>query len=313
MGCDIHTIVEIRQDGKWQYVEDLPQSFKEQNYRTFACIAGVRDDFGAQVFELKGLPTDISGMHFRFESLRPEEEKIYNSQTVMAFVDSDGNKSERCIKSVEVDNLTYEDIKENVVNHPNPEYLRRYKYPSYSENTDRSKRKYFVCDAYAENGHFETVKYNELYESFENYAKVHLADEYDEDAGDYGYWDVDFSKLGGDYHSASYLTLSELKSANYDRYTAHKYKMDKDFYNVFIAAGGTFPDKFKVVEEPVGTSFITCLREAVYPVVTIMWQPDTVNDDDYAVFKGRRELEAIAAKYHLKSDDDIRIVFAFDN
>lgn len=309
MGCDIHTIVEIRKDGKWQYVPDLPKDFDERNYKTFACLAGVRDDFGNKVFEPKGLPTNLSGTHFRFKSDRQSYEDSYNTKTTTVFVDANGNKSEKWIKATEIDNMTYDDILKNI-KEANPEYLKRYRDPYWSEKG--GERKYYVQDATSQNGHFETVKYTDIYKTFQDYANENLQDEYVADADDYGYWKVDFEDTS-DLHSASYLTLTELKTADYTRYTALKYKMEKEFYDAFKAAGGEFPKKFEVIEEPLATDFFTVIRESVCPVVTVIWQPDEINEEEYSVFRGRKELEEIAVKYGLSSTDDIRIVFAFDN
>lgn len=307
MGCDIHIIVEIRKDGKWEYVPDIPKSLNDRNYKTFACLAGVRDDFGNKVFEPKGLPDDLSGKRFRFNSQRCFYESLYNKDTTTVFVDSDGNKSEWWIKSVEIDNKMYDDIMKNL-KEANPEYVRRYRGPYWSESG--GERKYYVQDAYSQNGHFETIKYSDLYKTFQDYANEHFQDEYDEEANDYGHWEVDFDSC--DFHTPSYLSLQELQDADYSKYTAQKYKMEREFYDEFKSSGGTFPEKFTIFEEPLATDFLTAIRESVCPVVTVMWQPDHIDRSRYNVFNGIDELKEIADKYGV-SPENIRIVFAFDN
>ena len=60
MGCDIHTIVEIKKENTWVGLEDCPKEFDERNYSMFAFLANVRNRFNTKGFEAKGLPDDIS-------------------------------------------------------------------------------------------------------------------------------------------------------------------------------------------------------------------------------------------------------------
>ena len=40
MGCDIHIITEIRKDGKWQWVKEIPESFDSRNYVQLSIFRG---------------------------------------------------------------------------------------------------------------------------------------------------------------------------------------------------------------------------------------------------------------------------------
>ena len=60
MGCDIHIITEIRQNGSWVRVEEIPEVLENRNYSTFAFLAGVRNRFNTKGFEAKGEPDDMS-------------------------------------------------------------------------------------------------------------------------------------------------------------------------------------------------------------------------------------------------------------
>ena len=66
MGCDIHTITEIRKNGKWERVQEVPEEFNCRNYSVFAFLANVRNSFDTQGFQPKGLPEDISALHFDY-------------------------------------------------------------------------------------------------------------------------------------------------------------------------------------------------------------------------------------------------------
>lgn len=73
MGCDIHLITEIRKNGKWERVLDVPKIFNERNYSVFAFLANVRNYWNYNGFEAKGLPEDISGLIFD----KDEDEEDY--------------------------------------------------------------------------------------------------------------------------------------------------------------------------------------------------------------------------------------------
>ena len=60
MGCDIHTVVEIKKENTWVGLEECPKEFDERNYALFAFLAGVRNRFNTKGFEPKGFPDDMS-------------------------------------------------------------------------------------------------------------------------------------------------------------------------------------------------------------------------------------------------------------
>ncbi len=60
MGCDIHTIVEIKKENTWVGLEECLQEFSSRNYALFAFLAGVRNSFNTKGFKTKGFPEDMS-------------------------------------------------------------------------------------------------------------------------------------------------------------------------------------------------------------------------------------------------------------
>ena len=60
MGCDIHTIVEIKKENTWVGLDECPNEFDERNYSLFAFLAGVRNSFNTKGFKPKGFPDDMS-------------------------------------------------------------------------------------------------------------------------------------------------------------------------------------------------------------------------------------------------------------
>ncbi len=75
MGCDIHLITEIRKNGKWERVLEIPETFDKRNYSIFAFLADVRNDWGIKGFKPKGLPEDISSL--TFDKDEDDEEDYY--------------------------------------------------------------------------------------------------------------------------------------------------------------------------------------------------------------------------------------------
>lgn len=68
MGCDIHTFIEKKVNGKWEPIflyridgnhPELAYPYNGRNYELFSILAGVRGWHNALV-DLRGLPTDIS-------------------------------------------------------------------------------------------------------------------------------------------------------------------------------------------------------------------------------------------------------------
>ena len=58
MGCDIHMLIERRDDqGRWHmWTQVFGEAARERNYKRFAALAGVRGDGP----DAKGLPIDLS-------------------------------------------------------------------------------------------------------------------------------------------------------------------------------------------------------------------------------------------------------------
>ena len=77
MGCDIHMITEIRKNGKWERVLEIPETLKSRNYSVFAFLADVRNSWDINGFKPKGLPEDISGLTFDKDE-DEDEEDYYN-------------------------------------------------------------------------------------------------------------------------------------------------------------------------------------------------------------------------------------------
>lgn len=60
MGCDIHTFVEVKKDGKWEFVKGVTP-FDTRNYGIFGLLADVRNYSRVPVIaEARGLPGDLS-------------------------------------------------------------------------------------------------------------------------------------------------------------------------------------------------------------------------------------------------------------
>lgn len=307
MGCDIHIITEIRKEGKWEYVPETPKTLDMRNYTTFAVLAGVRDYFGCQVFEAKGLPGDISNKRFDFISSRDRYLQQYETGIITALCEPDGTLSPvdhriRC----KISKPEYDDIN---TNGDKDSYKSRYTSLGWCETA--GERTYYVYDAAVLNGTLKQVLYKELYSTFDDYLKAYWSDEYDQVADDYGYWRINFDCR--DYHSHSYLSLKELLEADYSNYATEKFKLEKSFYKTFIAAGGEFPSIFTIKEEsPIG-DIADAMREAFNPTVLVSWAMDEESKKNLLVFKGIEELKEIACKYNVENPEDIRIVFAFDN
>jgi hypothetical protein len=54
MGTLIHVLTEIYKDGKWMQIDENPESIVQSGYREYGVLAGVRDSFKQQLFEVKG-------------------------------------------------------------------------------------------------------------------------------------------------------------------------------------------------------------------------------------------------------------------
>ena len=308
MGCDIHMITEIKKEGKWIYVPEVPKSLDQRNYSTFSFLATeVRNSFDTKGFEPRGLPADISGMKFNFESYRPNHLRRYEEDSDMYLLTSDGkyhilHGNEARKTTIEASEELYKKVKEN------PDERYRGAYWSQTGNV----RTYYIQDAEVVGGKWVTLPNKEVYSTFEEFEKdVWGDDEWDETAQDYGHWDVDFACE--DYHTPSWLSLKDFLEADYTDFTAHKYKMDRRFYEKFKENGGVFPECFTVEEKSCIGDIADAFREALMPTVLVAWQMNDEEKSQLALFKGIEEIKEIAKKYEVDSPENIRIVFAFDN
>lgn len=314
MGCDIHIITEVKRDGKWEFIPDIPESLNTRNYTTFAVLSGVRDSFNSNIFPVRGLPSDMQKKKFRFRSNRQYMEKRYNEEKATCLVIGDevvgepySCDDERYKKTcVEITELEYEYL--NNMKHDSWSYNSRYQSLGWSESG--GVKTYYVYDASVVGGEWKSIPYNKIFDSFDDFAKKHYEDEWDEDAQDYGYWRVNFDSE--DYHTPNYITLKEFEDADYSDYTMMKCKISKEFYRAFISNGGILPSAFKVEESSIG-DIRDAFSEAISPTVTIGWQNDDIDKEKYPIFAGIDELKKIAEKYNITNHEDIRIIFAFDN
>ena len=308
MGTSIYAIVQIKKNGKWEFVPELPNAFKDRDYNLFAAISGERDSFGSKVFEPKGLPTDIGALKYNFCSYSDRARERYENESQVMCVLPDGtllkpyDSSIKRVISEEEYNHLYALFKQK-----SPEYQNRYSH--LGKVSDRDGIEYIVYDADELDGVMKMCPFKEIFETFEDFLKEYYEDDWDEDAQDYGEWKVDFESE--DYCSKSYLTLKELQEGDYKEYTANKYKMLKNFYDTFIAAGGTFPEMFSFQESSVG-DIKDAFQEAIMPTITVCWQMTDEEKKDLPLFKGIKDLEDIAKKYSIENPEDIRVIFEFD-
>lgn len=295
MGCDIHTIVEIKKNEKWEYVPDLPSAFDDRNYGVFSILnRNVRNYNGKDGFEGKGLPTDLSGRQFRFSSCRQELESAYNKSTLVC-VDGNGNFVYVYDESLttEISEELFNKIKD-LIAEKNDEYCLRY----YMPMKDSRHKKFFVQDAQKVNGKFIWLPFKEIYKTIDEFNKAYCNYPWCEKENDYGYYDVDFD---GDLHSASYLTLTELKTKVFNISSDKTFIVNKEFINCLKEELGELPETM-VVED---------LKDNKVKVSFGIDPDDFYPQESYN--KGVKELENIKEKYNVKSDEDLRIVFAFDS
>lgn len=313
MGCDIHIVTEIFKEGKWQGIKEFPEAMDSRNYMLFAFLADVRNYFNVEGLKPKGLPEDLSRKKFGWESCMERIKERYAEDSRTMFV-KDGKIAPRDEKLWrEVSKEEYEAI-EKFQKENREEALKRYGslQRQYGENP-----KFSVEDAVFAGGEFKKVPINEIYSTIEEFAKEEYDEEWDEEMQDYGRWRVDFNYYKedgyGDYHTPSYATLQELLDADTTDYTSRMYKIDKEFYDVFIKNGGTFPECFRIKGDTEPTDIAECFREALSPTIIVCWQRDAEEKAEMSLFKGIEELKEIAKKYDIEDYNNIRIVFAFDN
>ena len=108
MGCDIHIVVEVKKNGKWEYVPEVPENFDQRNYGVFAALADVRNSFNIKGFKPKGLPEDISARKFGFKSYTENATKRFYSDDDgrIMFIAEDGT-----VKDLDVVNQNFSKYK----------------------------------------------------------------------------------------------------------------------------------------------------------------------------------------------------------
>lgn len=321
MGCSIHIITEIKKNGKWAYIPEVPEEFDTRNYKLFSLFANVRNYFGIKSFDVKGIPTDISATKFDFESYTAQgKERYYDEKDGhMSFITETGEiKSISEIPDTILSKEEYETLSNELSRFSNEPkgseanlnaFHRRYNGLGWLSES-KGIRTYYVKDATKHNGHFERVPYYKLYQTLEDFMAYMYEGEWDDERKEYGSWQIDFTEE--DLHSHNHLSLKELVDADYTDFFAIRYKMDKTFYDEFIRLGGILPDGMKVIQyEP--TEFTDIIRESFNPTMMIAWDTTEDKKNDSPLFKGIAQLKEIAAKYEIEDYSDIRIVFAFDN
>lgn len=111
MGCDIHTVVEIKNaNGNWIGIDEVPEEFSDRNYSTFAFLANVRNSFNTKGFKPKGWPEDMSEMSKEMEEKR---EGDYYSPSFLTLKELDDfDKSDYCAQKCKVNAAFYDKFKE---------------------------------------------------------------------------------------------------------------------------------------------------------------------------------------------------------
>lgn len=305
MGCDIHAIIQVRKDGSWKYVPGLPAELKERNYSTFALLAGVRNSFSVSSFPAKGLPDDIGFKKYDFKSQHDFIKKRYENDKQLACKGSDGKFYDACSSelSVEVSEERYNELSKMLANGP----LSEGRFANIGWSCHGNNKRYYVHDASTVGGVFKEYPLREIYPSLKSFCKEVYEDEWDEDAQDYGYWGIDFDCE--DYHTPSYLSLKELKEHDYSDYFTVRYKVPAGFVKSLKEKGVEIP--FPVKESSCG-DIADCIREAIDPTVTVFVPTSEEERANAPITKIIAYLDGVAAEQAV-ADEDIRIVFAFDN
>jgi len=292
MGCDIHLIVQVKKDGKWEYVKEVPHSLMKRKYSTFAFLADVRNDFDTKGFKPKGLPDDLGGFKYAFVSETERYKEIYNEKTTKKVLLPDGTYISPTDISIRCEVETEAEARA---------------FGNYSIQYAGDVRHCYIFDPAVRNGGEKKVPYKEL-TTLDEFLKDYGEEYWDEEMKDYGYWEVHFDCE--DYHSHSWLSLKELKEFDKSDYLCSKVRISSYFYDNFVKMGGVLPDGM-TVEQHSPDDFVDVLRQAFNPEVIVKFMDDE-KKDEAPVMKGIRELEDISKLYNV-ADDCIRIVFAFDN
>jgi hypothetical protein len=241
--------------------------------------------------EPKGLPDDLPQKHFFFCSTSANMHKNYEKGTT---------------RKVKLPNGEYANVWDKRFEKPvvSEEEAKKYKGFHRGENNQ-----IFVYDFASQGGELVDVPNAELYATFEEFIEAsHYDDEYDEEMQDYGYWQIDFDCC--DYHSHSYLTLKELEEYDHTDYNTTRCEVSKKLYDKFIELGGAVPEGMNVITDINPSDVIECIRYAFEPEVIVTFCDKKFEETPLGI--GIKELQEIADKYGV-GNEDIRIVFAFDN
>ena len=283
MGVMIHVIAEIFKNGKWQQIDEYPESIQQSGYREYALLAGVRDGFKQQLFDVKGLPADLDKPYARWESRYDFYCNRYETSgtDMLVFNNPDGSKTyEQSFAydtEIQIDEAFYNRL------HEKNDEPTRYYWLSMRVNGTNGTREFFVHDAKVVGAKYMNVPYKTLYSTLQEYLDAEQQEEWSDITKDYGSFGIDFNDEC--YFNHSYLTLEELMNADYTKYHSICYKLDREFYDMFIAHGGVLPDCFTTSESGVG-SLIDAMHEAVEPTITISWSRKQEDIDSMYMTKG---------------------------
>lgn len=313
MSTGIIAVCEINDGNGWRALPDIEgvqELVLHAGYNEYAILAGVRDRFGLKVFDPNGFPTDASARQFNWESATPNLKHGYESDEVSCIVFP--NNADR--KPIPVRDILRNDFAKHCVTAVSKE-----EYDALGDEGTETKRKhchcsypedqYLIFDASRVGGRFVKMHYADIFPTFEEYAKTYFDEEWDDEAQDYGRWRADFDNE--EFYDVSHRTLAELEAADYRKATGNAYKMDRSFYEAFIAAGGVFPNIFTVEENAESSDFLTAMQEVFCPTVMVRWNLPPEKLKNCCMFKILDELKATAERYGV-SHDNIRIIYAFD-
>ena len=293
MGCDIHSIVQIKRNNKWEYVPELPEELDERNYHLFAILADVRNSFNLNHFEPKGLPEDLGVKKYRWKSEKESHKKSYEERTITKVRMPDGSLKDKYDDMFKVE-ITKEEFSDNN--------------SKWSRSSDGTGHYYAWKPELF--GEVVEVPYKEVFKTFEEYLNEYYDDEYDADLNDYGHWDVNFDC--DSYHSSSYLTLKELEDFDSTNVNYTKVKVLSDFFTKFFELGGKLPDGMELESNYEPSDFHSIIQEAFCPMTIVRWKDDNKEENDDSFNNMLKRLKEIAKQYDV-SNENLRIVFAFDN
>lgn len=296
MGCDIHLIAQVKKKDKWEYIPQTPDALMKRDYNLFTFLAGVHDNIGIiGNLKPKGIPDDLEASQYRFLDSTDLLKEKYETQTEKMAVSKDGN---RCL-----------DV-----------YDERFKIQCKSEEEAKTYKNYrIVCGEEPEFSAYDCTKFGfeekevpvKEFMPFDEFVEKFYTGEFNDEMkkyGIYGRWDVDFSCE--DYHSASWLTLQELKDADKGKYYSDFLALPVYFYDAFVSNGGLFPKNMHT-ELPGADGVFSAITKNCECVI-VHWLKTEEEKEKLSLTQGIRQMEEIAGKYGVE-DNSIRIVFAFDN